>query len=573
MGMQESIFTNSVRKLQSLGTWHAMDMMERADKSGDRCRPRHHGRTAARAERTGAMKKRWPKLHLRLPAAALLMATCCASVEAEAQEGSGSFWFFKTIPRVELSLTRHRAEMDTITLPPGTVVTAEDGGGWARVYWMGEFFRLSWSDLQGLAPGQPKPAPDPASQEPAPLEPVTLNVGGETYEQVRLQKEYPQSLFIQHRDGSCFVKKADLELSAFRSLGLEPPKEPANQLPEPSVVEAGLVRVATADKWEITPARMVAYLERNPIDSQPQRRLKGVADCVSIFSEPAKFADWPIEEAVWYQQSRYKKKMAPWCVKEQPIELLAQFYREQQEDGYWGKNHEKIYGVSLRDQARRFGLRATTSAEFASGWHALAYALRYSLAKQGVSVVISPHNLKRDELADKPPPAPPKDVKGSKRWRPVIIASPSRIPHTLSKRGIPTATGQLRCSVTLRDINLGAVLGNSWARPNYFGSEFNRKHRFSHDLILHELRKGNPVLAGMSSTSEHRMGGGYMAGQSSRFTDQTVLIVGFYVVRPGPEPTVVYEVLNTWGPEWGNQGFGWMEDTLVAWAVGVDVHL
>lgn len=118
------------------------------------------------------------------------------------------------------------------------------------------------------------------------------------------------------------------------SLGLELPQKPGIQLPEPTLNEGGVVRVATADRWEITPARMVAYLERNPIDSEPRRRLKDVADCVSIFCEPASFADWPIEEAVWYQQSRYKQKMARWCAKEQPIELLAQLYREQQEDGY-----------------------------------------------------------------------------------------------------------------------------------------------------------------------------------------------------------------------------------------------
>lgn len=503
------------------------------------------------------------------------MATCCASVDGgEGLESGGSFWFFKTVPRVELSLTRHRAEMDTITVPAGTVVTAEDSGGRARVHWMGEFFLLSWSDLQSLTPVEPKPAADPAAQDPVPLEPVTLTVGGQTYEEVRLKKEYPQSVLIQHRNGTAFVKRSDLEPAVLPSLGLEPPQKPGIQLPEPTLNEGGVVRVATADRWEITPARMVAYLERNPIDSEPRRRLKDVADCVSIFCEPASFADWPIEEAVWYQQSRYKQKMAPWCVKEQPIELLAQFYREQQEDGYWGKNHEKVFGVSLREQARRFGLRATTAGEFASGWHALAYALRYSLAKQGVSAVISPHDLKRDEVADKPPPELPENLRRSKHWRPVVIASPNQIPYTLSKSGIPTATGRLRCALTIRDIKLGAVLGNSWARPNYLGSEFNRKHRFSHDLILHELRKGNPVLAGMSSTSEHRKGGGYMAGHSSgRMTDQTVLIVGFYVVRPGPEPHVVYEVLNTWGPEWGDQGFGWMEDTLVAWAIGVEVNL
>lgn len=513
------------------------------------------------------------RLFLLLPAAAFLVATFCASVDGETEEGWGSFCFYTTVPRVELSLTRHGAEMDTITLPPGTVVTAEDDDGKARVHWMGELFRLAWSDLQSLDPAKPKPAADPPAQDAAPPEPMSLTVGGRTFEQALLKKDFPKSVMIGHREGVCFLDKTDLDPVALRALGLKPPREPGTQLSEPVVGGDGVVRVATRDRWEITPARMVAYLERNPIDAEPRRRLKDVSDCTAIFCRPEKFAEWPIEEAVWYQQSRYRVKMAPWCVNEPPIELLSQFYREQQRDGYWGETHEKAHRVSLREEVQRFGIRATRSGEFASGWHALAYALRYSLAKQGVNATINPLDLKRDELAANPPSPPPKK-KGSKGWKRIDLAKPNEIPYTLSKLGIPTAAGRLRCGVTIRDIRLGAVAGNLWARPDYFGSDFNRRNRFSHDLIMHELRMGNPVLAGMCSNTEHRKGNGYMTGRSSGIiADQTVLIVGFYIVRPGPEPRVVYEVLNTWGTEWGDHGFGWMEDTLVAWAVGVEAKL
>jgi len=63
--------------------------------------------------------------------------------------------------------------------------------------------------LKAEAPNDPlASAPATAAEEQQSI--PSLTVGDVTYENVRLKKEYPSSLFIQHSGGTAFIEKAKL---------------------------------------------------------------------------------------------------------------------------------------------------------------------------------------------------------------------------------------------------------------------------------------------------------------------------------------------------------------------------
>jgi hypothetical protein len=449
---------------------------------------------------------------------------------------------FKTVVPITLSLTRANKEIDRIAVPVGTVVTAEPNGEGAKAYWMGEEFALPWNAVAPIYAKGPEPQ--------RPSGPVTITLDGENLENVEILKDYPKSLYISHSRGKTFIKKEELNNESLVALGLGV----GEVLPQPEQDEKGLV-IKTVHQFGATPARLVAFNLHNterPIYTKRFKNMVWEGGQITRPISPENYEGWEPEEVIWFVQKAYQDAKAQrGLVEGSTLNALTKMHAEQQTPGYYGKNFEKIYQVSLRPEFKKAGIRAYEQAGPTCGWYATANFLQFLLWKSGKVVTVNPEKLKAIDIITNPEIY---EWQGARK-----SAATLTWVGSVNSKGIPTSQGSLQKHVFKTPIQT-TLPSETWGNPNLLAGKA-KKTFFSPELIFHELRMGRPVSATILAAPSHDDVNHIKAVPN--MIGHSVIIVGAYVVSPEPNLQVVYEILNSWGSDWGEKGYGWVDDDLL----------
>jgi hypothetical protein len=373
---------------------------------------------------------------------------------------------------------------------------------------------------------------------------------------------HTSSLYISHRDGKTFVDKVKLSNDDKLALGLE---GELGKIPLPAATwTAEGLKVQTKNKVGATPARLVAYLNRNPIDlSVPLTRdfgKKGGSSQNVWLSQsplsPEVYEGFSPEEVIWQIQRGAKLGLERGgnAQAKLPIEAMQEMVAAQNNPNYYGDKYEKLYYISLKKELLAAGIKGRHQGKDECGWYAMGALTDLYLSRKKISERTNIGKLKQNEVRYRLQGGGP-TPRGS---------SLQRTGDAVAAFGVPTEKLSYKFPVTQTLVQMAEkdthqLWGNKWLLDT------DRLRPFGTELIMHELRMGRPIIATMGAGPKYlKAPNGYCGSNAAgKIYPHAVLIVGAYILSPEPNPIVVYEILNSWGPEWGNQGYGYAEPGII----------
>jgi hypothetical protein len=131
-------------------------------------------------------------------------------------------------------------------------------------------------------------------------------------------------------------------------------------------------------------------------------------------------------------------------------------------------------------------------------------------------------------------------------------------PEIIAKYGIPTSSGTVRKDIRVRGIYKFFIANrdefpDEKLNSNPLGFQQTAIARFIRNEIAHK----RPILAAIWSGNSDKRGNTIGPGFDKHNYPHAVLIVGMSMTGDPANP-IRYRILNSWGREWGDDGYGWL---------------
>jgi hypothetical protein len=448
-----------------------------------------------------------PKQLFRLPASAVLfLAGHCAVASGVLSEA------------VLLDVHKDARLLFTEEISKGSKVERLGQGkqGAALVHYEGEIFSLPGSLLLPAAAPPPTEAAAAGSVAntndlpEAGAADVRWSIGSKELRNPRIIKEFPLSVMVRHEDGVDFIARKDIPQTL--------PDQVAAQQQE--AVGNGPAR-ARADAPKTTSwLRLRKFME--------MKSSGGTVDT----------PQWSVEREIARKEQENKDL----------TEILNYSYM-----GLTDLVHENSAAsgaelpevLSLEEEFTDKGIVARQQRKRECGVEALSVALEYLLRAGGLETKIVSSDVAN--LVRRYP-----DARGS------VGFALSMGPEIISKHGIPTSSGRVRKGIRVRGI-YKFFMANRDEFPdekinsNPLGFQQSAIAKF----IRNELANKRPILAGTWTGHADKRGDTIGPGFEKHNYPHAVLIVGMSKTDDPAHP-VRYRILNSWGREWGENGYGWL---------------
>jgi len=448
-----------------------------------------------------------PAKALRLAVVAL---ACCAGHDAVASDA-----LEKT---VHLDVYKGDKVLFTEEITKGSHVERLGQGkqGSILIHYEGEVFSMPGSSLvREAAPtktdaGESETVTDITQLLESPAAVTRWLVGSKELRNPKIIKEFPLSVMVRHEDGVDFVARKDI---------------PQN-LP-------GQVAAQQREAARNGPARLRADAPK----TTSWLRLRKFMEMKSS-GRNVDISHWTVEREI-ARKEQENKDLA---------EILNYSYM-----GLTDLVHENSAAsgaelpefLSLEEEFTDKGIVARQQRKRECGVEVLSVALEYLLRADGLETEIASSDVAN--LVRRYP-----DTRGS------VGFAFSMGPEIIANYGIPTKNGTIRKGIRVRGI-YKFFMAN---RDEFPGEKINsnplgfQRHAIA-KFIRNELANKRPILAGTWTGHSDRRSDAIGPGFDKQNYPHAVLIVGMSTTDDPANP-VRYRILNSWGREWGERGYGWL---------------